>query len=289
MHIGDYDRNIIRPYFERNKEMLGLNLGGPIGYQKYQLFDNTKTLLELLKYIGAAKTDPAICGIVINTSGMAADREKLWEIREKLKEFRQTGKHVIVFIDRANLDLYHFASVADKVVLDPLGTITTEGYLMGRTFLKGTLEKIGLAYDEWRFFKYKSAVEVFVNDKMSPADKEQRQHLVDAYFAQAKKDICESRGIAPQQFDDMVNNKFIFLPQEALDAKLVDTLARVVNLNDIVEKLEGDKKNLIGPGVLDAFRLPPDDRWGAKPEIAVIYALGECAMDAGINARSLVR
>jgi protease-4 len=160
---------------------------------------------------------------------------------------------------------------------------------MGRTFLKGTLEKIGLGYDEWRFFKYKSANEVLVNDKMSPADKEQRQHLVDANYAQAKKDICEGRGITPQQFDEMVNNKFIFLPQEAIDNKLVDTLARVVNLSDVVEKLEGEKKNLVGPGAMDVFRLPPDGRWGAKPEIAVIYALGECAMDAGINARSLVR
>lgn len=289
VRIGAYDRNIIRPYFERESEMLALNLGGSIGYQRYQWFDNSKTLLELLQYIEAAKTDPAVAGIVINTSNMAADREKLWEIREKLKKFRQTGKHVIMFIDRAGLDLYHFASVADKIVLDPLGTITTEGYVMGRTFLKGTLEKVGLAYDEWRFFKYKSANEVLVNDKMSPADKEQRQHLVDANYAQAKKDICESRGLTPQQFDDMVDNKFIFLPQEAIDSKLVDTLARALDISEIVAKLEGEKKNLVGPGAMDAFRLPSDDRWGAKPEIAVIYALGACAMDAGINARSLVR
>lgn len=289
VRVGAYDRNIIRTYFQQKKEMLSLNLNGSLGYQKFQLFDNSKTLLDLLQTIEAAKHDPAIAGIVINTSGMAADREKLWEVREKLKDFKKSGKHVIVFIDRGGIDLYHFASVADKIVMDPLGTISTEGFLMGRTFLKGTLEKLGLAYDEWRFFKYKSANEVYVNDKMSPADKEQRQHLVDAYFAQARKDICDGRGITPQQFDEMVNNKFIFLPQEAIGNKLVDTLARAVNINDIVEKLEGEKKDLVGPGSLNAFRLPRDDHWAAKPEIVVMYALGECAMDAGINARSLVR
>jgi protease-4 len=74
---------------------------------------------------------------------------------------------------------YHLASVADKIVLDPEGWIMLYGYSMGRTYLKGTLEKLGLGFDEWRFFKYKSAAEVLSRDSMSDADREQRQDYVE--------------------------------------------------------------------------------------------------------------
>ncbi|MEK9135607.1 MAG: S49 family peptidase, partial [Bacteroidota bacterium] len=174
IRLGSYDRNIIDTYLRKNQNYVEMNLLGPIKYQKFRFFDDSKTLANLLESIDAAKSDVAVAGIAINTSGMTTDREKLWELREKLKEFKTTGKRVVIFIDRGGIDVYHFASIADKIVMDPVGTFALEGYVMGRTFLKGTLEKIGIGYDEWRFFKYKSAVENFSRDKMSDADREQR-------------------------------------------------------------------------------------------------------------------
>ena len=287
VRVGAYDRNV----FDRAKpkEYVEVNLLGPIGYQRFEFFDNTKTLASILAGIEAAKNDSKVAGIAVNTSGMAADREMLWEIREKLKEFRSAGKKVVVFIDRAGIDVYHFASVADRIAMDPQGMLTLEGYVMGRTFLKGTLEKVGVGFDEWRFFKYKSAVENLSRDRMSDADREQRQALLNEWYRVAKSDISEGRRLSPEVFDSFVNDSAIFLPQDALVKGLVDTLARWDAIGKVIACVEGRERSMTSPGALAAFLRPYDDRWGEPARIAVIYALGECAMDAGINARSLVK
>jgi protease IV len=288
IRVGGYDRNIFPKIFP-HKDYVELNLNGETKYQKYILFDNSNTLLNLIKQIKAAKNDNSISGIAINTSGMSINRELLWELRKELQEFKSAGKHVVVYIDQTGIDGYHFASVADKIVMDPMGIITLEGYLWGRNYYKGTLEKLGIGFHEWRYFKFKSAYETFSLDSMSEADKIQLQAVVDEYYKQAKDDICLSRNIDGNRFDDLVNNNTLFDPDEALKAGLVDTLGRWDKVKDIIKEIEGKNRRMISPGSLAKFHLPEDNYWGEKPEIAVIYAIGECAMDAGIKARSLVK
>jgi protease-4 len=286
IRIGAFDRTLLKG---RGTSYLDLNLLGPVRYQRFQLFDRSNTLEGLLEAIDAAKEDPAVAGIAINTSGMTGDKELLWEIREKLKDFRSTGKHVVMFIDRPGISEYHFASVADKIVMDPQGMIQIGGFVMGRTYLKGTLEKVGIGFDEWRFFKYKSANESLSRENMSDADREQRQKLVDDSYRLARTDICSGRNFTPEQFDDMINNEVVYLPQEALAKGLVDTLGRWETVKAVIRNLEGEEKRYVGAGSLERFVRPTDDRWSEPPKIAVVYALGACAMDAGIRARTLVR
>lgn len=288
LRLGAYDRNVFDAFAMKRKQYAELNMFGPIGYQRYQIFDNSRTLTDLLNGIEAARSDSAVAGIAINTSGMVVGKEMLWELREKLREFKTSGKRVLVFIDRSNIDVYHFASVADKIVMDPVGLLMLEGYATGRTFLKGTLEKLGIGYDEWGFFKYKSATEVLSREKMSEADREQRQKLVDDEYNLVKSDICATRGMGPDQFDKLVNEDAIFMASQALGKKLVDTLARWDAVGELIAQWEGEEQRLVDPASLARFQLPPDNRWGERPRIAVIYALGACAMDEGISARKLV-
>ncbi|MEW5798213.1 MAG: signal peptide peptidase SppA [Bacteroidota bacterium] len=285
VRAGAFDRSVMRKIVFSTPRYVEMNLNGPIDYQRFAFFDKTRTLTDIISFIGSAKNDEAVGGIAINTSGMYADREKLWEIREKLKEFKSAGKKVVIFIDRGNIDLYHFASVADKIVMDPFGTVMLEGYLMGNTYLKGTLEKVGVGFDEWRFFKYKSAVEAFSRDSMSDADREQRQAIINDWYTIAKTDICESRKLTPAQFDSLVNTKVVFLPAEAKEFGLVESIGRWDSVNEMVKAESG----YLNAGMMRAFHEPYDARWGEPQKIAVIYALGACAMDAGINARSLVK
>jgi protease IV len=289
LRLGAFDRNVFNAYAMKRKQYAELNLFGPIGYQRYQIFDNTKTLSDLLAAMEAARSDSAVAGIAISTSGMVVGKEVLWELREKLKEFKSSGKKVVIFIDRANLTIYHFASVADKIVMDPVGLLSLEGFAAGRTFFKGTLEKLGIGYDEWRFFKYKSAAEVLSREKMSDADREQRQKLVDDEYNLVKSDVCAARGIARDRFDRLVNEDVVFMPRQALERGLVDTLARWDAARALIAGWEGEEKRFVDPASLGRFQLPPDDRWGERPRIAVIYALGACAMDDGITARKLVK
>jgi len=262
---------------------------GGVSYQRYKFFDDSKTLIELLEQIETARNDKSVSGIALNTSGMRINREMLWELREKLKEFKSTGKKVVIYLDRCGMDELHFASVADKIVLDPLGSIDMKGYILGRQYFKGTLEKLGVGFNEIRHFKYKSAAETFANDRMSEADREQRQAIVDAWYEQAVEDISEGRRLSTTSFKKMIDDVVFVTPKEAITYGLVDTLARWDAIKEIIEEIEGKEKGLVNPSSLAEYKLPKDNYWGKKPQIAVIYAIGVCAMDAGIKARTLVK
>lgn len=288
IRIGAYDRSIFPAVFHGDK-YIKIDLLGGIRYQRYLLFDDSNTLIDLVKQIDAAMNDHTVNGIAINLSGLNANREMLWEIRHKLKEFKKSGKKIVVYADRMNIDTYHLASVADKIVLDPLGNITIEGYVLGRTFLKGTLEKIGIGFTELRYFKYKSAAESYSLDKMSEADREQRQRLVDEFYRIAKTDICESRSISSEKFEELVNQFALFSADEALKLDLVDTLGRWDTVTEAIKALNNNKSRLVSSTSLEEFNLPRDNYWGSKPVVAIIYAVGGTQMDDGIKARSLVK
>jgi protease-4 len=288
IRLGAYDRTVLSG-LTKNSKYVEMSLYGTMKYQRMKLFDSGNTLRDMLDAIAAAKNDETVSAIAINTSGAAISSEMLWELREQLKDFQSSGKKVVIFIDRPSMNEYRFATVADKIVLDPLGMILLPGYVMGNTFLKGTLEKLGIGFDEWRFFKYKSADEVYSRDKMSDADREQRQKYIDDLYASTKADISEGRHLTSERVGEIINNEVLFMPQEAVEKGLVDTLGRWDEVNAIMANLQGERKAPTGLASLAEFNLPFDNVWGEPPRIALIYALGECAMDAGIKARSLVK
>jgi protease-4 len=287
IRIGADDRNLLR-IFSEDDNYVSMNLQGGIKYQNFKLFDNSNTLFNLIEQLDAVKNDKSVSGIAINLSGANINKEMYWELREKLREIKSRDKKVYIYIDRAGMDEYHFASIADKIVLDPMGTISLNGYIMGRTFFKGTLDILGLGFRELRYFKYKSAAESYSREDFSEADREQRQKLVNDNYYLAQREICEARKFTSSYFDKLVDSTYIFLPEEAVKLKLVDTLARWSDIGDIIKKYERENKSLISANSLEEFNLP-DDYWGSKPKIAVIYAIGGTSMDDGIKARSLVK
>jgi protease IV len=287
IRIGANDRNIL-DLFKGNDNYAEINLIGGLKYQNYKLFDNSKTLLNLIEQLDAVKNDKSISGIALNLSGMNINKEMLWELREKLKEIKSYNKKVYIYIDRVGIEEYHFASVADKIVLDPMGTISLNGYLMGRTFFKNTLDMIGIGFRELRYFKYKSAAENYAREDFSDGDREQRQRVVDENYSLAQREICEGRKFTPSYFDELVDSAYLFLPDEAIKLKLADTLARWDDISKVIEKFEKGNKNLVSTSSLDKFSVP-EDYWGSKPKIAVIYAIGGTSMDEGIKARTLVK
>jgi len=288
IRVGAYDRHPFTA-FSKNSEYVKMELIGPLKYQRYRFFDNANTLMDLISKIEAAMEDESVSGIAINTSGMRINREMIWEVREELKEFRASGKKVVIYIDRADINVYHLASVADKIVIDPVGNIFLKGFVLGRQYYKGTLEKIGIGYRALRYFKYKSASETYANDRMSEADREQYEDIVDDFYNLAQSDITEGRGFTKSEYDNLINNGVFFLPREALTVGLVDTIARWNDMKDIIESIEEKEKKFVRPGSLRDFKKPSDNHWGKKPEVALIYAIGVCSMDQGIKARSLVK
>lgn len=288
IRIGAADRTLLRN-LDKNRNYLKLNLFGIIKHQRYRFFDTGMTLARTLADIEAARRDDSVAGIAINISGIKGNPSMIWEIRHKLMDFRSSGKHVVIYGDNLQEWSYYLASVADCVVLDPVGSVFLKGVVLGRTYIKGTLKKLGIGVDEWRLFKYKSAFESFSRDHMSDGDREQLQELTDDFYDILREDICSSRRITHAEFDGWVNDHTFFLPTDALEKGLVDTLGRWDDIEKLVARFEGRRKRLIASRDLAAYQLPHDDRWGENPKIALIYALGICAMDQGIHARTLIK
>ena len=286
LRLGPRESNFLQSRLQSGRRYLDLDLLGPTHHRRFVLFDRARTLSSLLDLIGRAENDPAIGGIALNLSGMRINPEMAWELRSRLLEFKQAGKHVVAYLDRASIRGYHFASVADRIVMDPAGTIALEGFVAGQTYFKGALEKLGIGFDEWRFFKYKSAFESLSREGMSAADREQLQALIDDFYGLAREEICAQRRLDPEEFDRLVDEETLFLAQDALEKGLVDRLGRWDEVEEAIADLEGGERELLDP---ESYSRPRDESWGRKPRIAVVYALGICALDEGIKARRLAR
>ena len=287
VRIGKPYKNPICPVVAKNKMYLKMDPRGRLKYQRYKLFDRGGvTLMGLLKTLDRVKEDDRVAGVALNLSDFYGRWEPIWEIREKLMELRANGKHVVIYFDRVPFWGYYLASAADRVIMDPQGLIVVAGLNMGHTYYKNMLTKMGLGFDEWRLFTYKSANESLSRTGMSEADREQRQALLDDLYKVAKEDIIASRKMSGEDFEHIINNVVILLPDSAIELKLVDAVGRWEDIGDEIEDLEGSKKKTIGLGTFRKMQFI-NEEWGVPPQIAVIYGLGLCAMDEGIKGRTL--
>ena len=124
----------------RNRRFLQMDLKGRVAYQAYRIGDEgTLPLRSILERLQFAIDDPTVGGVVINLSGMEANPALTWEIREKLLALKQRGKKVVVYADNLTTAGYYLASVADKLVMDPQGSLLLPGVQVSRTYWKGLL------------------------------------------------------------------------------------------------------------------------------------------------------
>ncbi|MFC2131789.1 signal peptide peptidase SppA [Bacteroidota bacterium] len=111
--------------------------------------------------------------------------------------------------------------------------------------------------------------------------------VIDDWYEFSRKEICGSRNIELDEFDKIVDGKILYLAEEAYDKGLIDTMGRWNDVKDIMKGIN-KKANIMPSAFLWKQAPPTDDRWGDPAKaIAVVYALGVCAMDEGINARKL--
>ena len=286
VRLGAHEHGVLVDRLGKSPGYLHLDLNRAIRHRRFAFFDPGAALVDLLVLIERAEADPRIAGIAINTSGLRVNPVIAWELRQRLERFKTSGKPIVAYIDRADLNTYHFASVADHLILDPAGLIVLEGFLIGQTYVKGALDKLGVGFEELRLFEFKSATEPLSREAMSAADREQLQALIDDFYALSRSEISSDRDISEEGFDRLVDEETLFMPDRALEFGLVDQLGRWDRVEELLETLSGAEPNLVEP---DEFSRPFDRTWGRRPRIAIVYALGICAMDSGIGARGLVK
>jgi protease-4 len=287
----------------KERYYLEMNLRGSI-VERGSPFTGSHSLLGLLRMIKEAGDDPKFAGIAINASGLQAEGEVLWELMEALKEFKSHGKKVVMYIDMASFASYAFATAADRIVLDPEGFIEMSGVVVARGYFKGSLEKLGIGFQEIRLFTYKTAAETFSRDSLSDADREQYGTYIADLYQTIKQQVTEGRRITGDDFDRLIDEGFLFHARQSKERGLVDALGRWEDVKNIVKELEGSEKaflpyrlpfqdgvaEMMGSALGEAgIKAPAPDRWGEPPTIALVYAIGGTSMDSGMSARKLSR
>ncbi|CAN0502796.1 unnamed protein product, partial [Phaeothamnion confervicola] len=152
-------------------------------------------LLQLKQAIKNAKTDPKIKGIYLDISYPMTGFSTLEEIRQSLLDFREEGKWVIAYSETMSEGAYYLASAADKVYLNPEGEIEFNGLAIEVTFFKKMFDKLEVKPEIFRVGEFKSAVEPFMLEKMSPANKLQLTEMITSIYDHVLVRVSESRGI----------------------------------------------------------------------------------------------
>jgi protease-4 len=256
------------------------------------IFARTNQPLEVFRVIEKAANDNKVKGIILNIGSFSGDRDYSWELRSALEKFKSGGKKICAFISNADMDVYYLASVADKIVMDELGTLSMLGYSMGRGYVRQTLEKFGIGVRELRYFEYKSAAETYTRDSMSDADRRQYNDYLDDIFNLTRNTLKTARNWTDEEFDIILNRDFIYSAKNALSRNLVDHTGRKDVLCEVIEKLEDGKVNqfaLYGDfsSSLTGSKInytPPraGGFFSRPPVIAVVYADGQTDLQSGM-------
>ncbi|MBL4575282.1 MAG: signal peptide peptidase SppA [Opitutaceae bacterium] len=253
---------------------------------------STISLRTLLKGIAKAATDDDIKGLYLHdtsdSSGPRVGYAALTEVREAIETFKASGKPVIAYVTSGNARKYYFASVADRVVLNPSGMLHFAGLASEPMFMSGFFKKYGVEVQVTRVGKYKSAVEPFILDKMSPANREQTQKLLDDLWGDILQTIAASRGIASNKLQELVDINGIFNAETSLRVGLVDEVSYfpefITSLCDVTGTTnEAGSFNQVA---LEAYVYGFENDAHARSQIAVLYAEG--VIVAGEGDRSQI-
>lgn len=232
-------------------------------------------LLTLLKSIDKAKNDDDVKGISIKLNTTSTEELSQVELlRSKIDDFKKSGKFVYAYTNRASQNNYYLATVADSIFHNPMGTIDLKGLSMQVMFFKNMGEKYGIEFEIIRHGDYKAAVEPFMRDDLSEANREQLTQIVTQLWDGMSKKMSQARGISQAEFNQYTDSLDAFMPNKALKAKLVDILSQESDYEEFLkEKLNQDTdKDLKEIDFIDYAKTVKKDY--DKNKIAVLYAHG---------------
>ena len=291
----------------RKNSVMMLDLNGTLAERSQEnpldliMKDDYKTygLDDILSSIKKAKENEDIKGIYIQATSLGAGFASLEEIRNALKDFKESGKFVVAYGDAYTQGLYYLSSVADKVLLNPQGMLEWRGLAATPMFFKDLLEKVGVEMQVFKVGTYKSAVEPFISTEMSAANREQINVYLSSIWGQITSAVAESRNLSVEALNKEADRMLMFYPaEESVKNGLVDTLIYKNDVRDYLKNLAGIDKDDNMPilGIQDMINVKknvPRDKSGNV--IAVYYAYGEidggssASTDEGINSEKVIK
>ena len=241
-------------------------------------------LNDILASIRVAKTDENIKGIYLDVAYIESGFATIEEIRNALLDFKKSGKFIIAYSEVYTKGAYYLASVADKVYLNPEGMIDFRGFSSEITFFKGALDKLGIEAQVIKVGTYKSAVEPFILDKMSEANRKQVTSFLGSMYKHYLQKIGESRRISRDSLFNIADNALVRSAKDAVKYRLADGLKYKDEILSELKNLSGiaQKKDLNSVSIADYASVAHDNKTErSSNRIAVIYAVGEIMSGQG--------
>jgi protease IV len=232
-----------------------------------------------------AAQDNRIAGLYLHGNLLAGNYSSgygaLKELREAIQDFQKSGKPVIAYIANADNRDYYLESVADQILLNPLGLLAFRGLAADGIFFKGAADKYGFEFTPIRHGKYKSAVEPLTREDFSPENREQIDALLKAVWDDILNTVAGARKLAPEQLQALVDKEGLISAQTAKDRGLVTELAYEGQALDKLRQWTGKTTNdAVFPQVsIDEYAYEIEQgavlRQYGKDKIAVVYAEGQ--------------
>jgi protease-4 len=202
------ERTVEKPFFlnfNQNDESVGLN--------------------DILSAIQKAKNSPNIKGIYIQNQGLKMAPASATAIRKALEDFKSSDKFIVAYADNYSQGMYYISSVADEVILNPIGSIDWRGLSAQPIFYKELLDKVGIEMQIFKVGTFKSAVEPYIRTSMSEANRLQLKELFTTIWEDIKEGVATSRNLSKERLDVLANEVITFNSAESyIKMGLVDTL-----------------------------------------------------------------
>jgi len=232
---------------------------------------NVIGLDDVLSNISKAKNDENVVGIYLKGGILSGGFASLKEIRDALIDFKSSGKFIVAYADTYAQSNYYLASVADKILLNPYGMVELKGISAELMFFKNTFDKLGIDMQVVKVGTYKSAVEPYINTKMSDANRFQVTTYVTSIWNSMLTGISEARKITVENLNTYADEMMLFQPTEKLTAyNLIDSLVYVDEVDSIIKSYSKEYKIVKHK----AFTKVSDNIKFQKDKVAVIYAVG---------------
>lgn len=267
-----------------NNSVLVINLSGPLSERSdknvmAEFIGNVASgvsLEDVLSGIEKAKTNKNIKGIYIEAGAFAPNSyASLQEIREALIDFKKSHKWIVAYGDSYTQSAYYLASVANDVYLNPQGMLDWHGLSSQRIYLKDMLAKFGVKMQVSKVGTYKSATEMFTEEKMSDADRQQTSTYLNGIWKYLLKGVSESRNIPIAKLNEYADSVITFAnPTSYLKMKLIDKLLYTDQVrNEVKKRLGINSDDEIHQISLTDLKAVEPAKGGS--EVAVYYAYGD--------------
>ena len=235
------------------------------------------SLSQAIRAIADAKNNPNIEALYLNVEGVEAGMASVDELRLALQDFKASHKPIIAYGDSYSQKAYYLASVANQIYLNPLGSIELIGIASGEMMYKDALDKVGIKMEVFKVGTFKSAVEPYILNKISDANKLQKQEYIDGLWSSILQGVSTERKVNADSLNAEVNKGLAFVNSDKyVQTKLVDKLLYRDQIDSVFAAQLKVKKSDLKMVNLSALAAQQTDDIEVKDGVVqVIYAEGE--------------